>query len=464
MSPGRATQRNRRSGRRLGGVRSQPGVDLNVVDYYVGHPWATGEEELYPVAGEALRVWTRDKQVQYEKVTIVDAPDGRRGLEFESWLSRNAVVTSFHTTTSPTGASLVAGPLAGVALPAVLLYNGQVLGDPADDVLAEALGARTRPGNDYYDVTIVGAGPAGLAAAVYAAAEGMRTLVIEKHAIGGQAGTSTKIRNYLGFRWGISGRDLTVEASRQAEQLGAEFVVTRAATALAAHADDLLVTMTSGAVARSGSVIVTGGVAYRQLGIAAVDRLVGRGVFYGAGAPEIEAMSGRRVCVLGAGNSAGQAACALAAAGADVSLLVRGDAVGASMSDYLVQQVTGTRNIVVRTGTAVVDARGTQWLEALVVRGGDATAEIAADGLFVFVGARPHTEWLANTLELDGNGFVLTGRDLHSQVPAAWLESSLPGVFAAGDIRFGSIKRVAAAVGEGSTAAMLARDHLARRR
>ena len=294
-------------------------LTLNVVDYYVGHPWATGEEELYPVAGEALRVWTRDKQVQYEKVTIDDAPDGRRGLEFESWLSRNAVVTSFHTTTSPTGASLVAGPLAGVALPAVLLYNGQVLGDPADDILAEALGARTRPGNDYYDVTIVGAGPAGLAAAVYAAAEGMRTLVIEKHAIGGQAGTSTKIRNYLGFRWGISGRDLTVEASRQAEQLGAEFVVTRAATALAAHADDLLVTMTSGAVARSGSVIVTGGVAYRQLGIAAVDRLVGRGVFYGAGAPEIEAMSGRRVCVLGAGNSAGQAACALAAAGADVT-------------------------------------------------------------------------------------------------------------------------------------------------
>ncbi|MGH8978819.1 MAG: FAD-dependent oxidoreductase, partial [Acidimicrobiia bacterium] len=289
-------------------------LTLGAVDYYFGHPWATPEEELYPVTAEALRVWSRDEKLSYDKVTIVDLPDGRQGRELATWLTRNSVATTLHTTDSLAGAALVAGPLAGTELPAVLLYNGRVLAAPSGEVLAEALGANTRPAAGRYDVTIVGAGPAGLAAAVYAAAEGLRTLVIEQHALGGQAGTSPKIRNYLGFRWGISGGDLANEAARQAEQLGAELVVTRAATGLAVEGNEHLVTLANGEVARSGAVILAGGVAYRQLGIASVDALIGRGVFYGAGTSETSIMGGCRVSVVGAGNSAGQAAGALAAA------------------------------------------------------------------------------------------------------------------------------------------------------
>lgn len=435
-------------------------LTLNTIDYYFGHPWATPEEELYPVTGEALRVWSRDEQLHYDKATIVDTPTGRRGPELESWLSRNGVAATFHPTTSPTGSTLISGPLAGIPLPAVLLYNGQVLGDPAYDVLAESLGAHTRPADARYDLTIVGAGPAGLAAAAHAAAEGLRTLIIEQFAVGGQASTSPKIRNYLGFRWGISGRDLAADASHQAEQLGAEFVISRAATRLTTDGDDHLVTLANGSVARSGSVMLAGGVAYRQLGVASVDGMVGRGVFYGAGWSEIADMGGRRVFVLGAGNSAGQAACALANAGADVTMLVRGDSLGATMSDYLVQQVTATPSIAVRTGTQVLDAVGTHQLDCLIVCNSNGTTQIAADALFIFIGARPHTQWLAGTILLDAKGFILTGRDLPPNHTAAWLETSTAGVFAAGDIRHGSIKRVAAAVGEGTTAATLAHNHL----
>lgn len=438
------------------------GLTLGSIDYYIGHPWSTPEEELYPVTAEALRVWSRDQHLHYDKVTILDAPRGRRGQEMARWLSRNGVSSTLHTTGSNEGAALAAGPLIGLELPAVLLYNGQVLADPSEDLLARALGAQTSPTRESYDVTIVGAGPAGLAAAVYAAAEGLRTLVLEQRAVGGQAGTSAKIRNYLGFRWGVAGSDLTADASRQAEQLGAEFVVTRAVTTLTTNRNEHHVTLSNGDVARSKAIILAGGVSYRRLAIPAVDDLVGRGVFYGAGTSEITAMSGSRVCVVGAGNSAGQAACALAAAGAEVTLLVRGDDLSASMSDYLVQQITNAFRLSVRTGTQVTSAIGDQQLEALVINHHDRTATIEADALFVFIGARPHTDWLSGTVCLGAQGFILTGRDLPPEHSAAWLETSRPGVYAAGDIRQGSIKRVAAAVGEGSTAAMLARDHLSR--
>ena len=280
----------------------------NQVDYYVGHPWSTPEEELYPVTGEALRVWSQQQELRYDKASIVDDASSTRGPELVSWLNRNAVAARAHTSESTAGRALLEGPLAGTPLPAVLLYDGRTLSDPAEDELAGALGAQTRPGPERYDVAIVGAGPAGLAAAVYAAAEGLRTLVIEKYALGGQAGTSTKIRNYLGFRWGVSGGDLAASAAQQAVQLGAEFVVARDATGLSSEGPDLLVTLDNGDVARSATTILTGGVSYRRLGVESVDALIGRGVFYGAGASEAAAMGGTQVAVLGAGNSAGQAA------------------------------------------------------------------------------------------------------------------------------------------------------------
>jgi thioredoxin reductase (NADPH) len=437
-------------------------LTLNSVDYYIGHPWSTPEEELYPVTAEALRVWSRDQHLHYDKVTILDAPQSRRGPEIARWLNRNAVGSTLYTTDSEEGVALASGPFVDLHLPAVLLYNGEVLADPSEDLIAHALGAHTSPSSESYDVTIVGAGPAGLAAAVYAAAEGLRTLVLEHHAVGGQAGTSAKIRNYLGFRWGVAGSDLAAEASRQAEQLGAEFVVTRAATALETGHREHHITLSNGDVALSKTVILAGGVSYRRIGIPAVDDLVGRGVFYGAGMSEISAMSGCRVCVVGSGNSAGQAACALAAAGAEVTLLVRGDDLSASMSDYLVQQITNASRLSVRTGAQVSGAIGARQLEALVVDDHNGTATIGTDALFVFIGARPHTDWLSGTLSLDAQGFILTGRDLPLEHSASWLETNRPGVYAAGDIRQGSVKRVAAAVGEGSTAAMLARDHSSR--
>lgn len=428
-------------------------LTLGQIDYFVGHPWATADEEVYPVVGEALRAWTKSRQLQLDKVTVVDEVRGGRGEHLTTWLNRNTVPARFRTADSPEGAELVAGPLADRRLPAAVLWDGRVLDDLDEVTLADALGANTRPRREEYDVAIVGAGPAGLAAAVYAASEGLRTVVIEGFALGGQAGTSAKIRNYLGFLWGVSGADLTSQAARQAEQLGAETIVTRTATALATDGDARLLTLSSGDTLRSRHVILAGGVTYRRLDAPGVDPLVGHGVFYGAGATEAAATGGLRTFVLGGGNSAGQAAAHMAAAGAAVTVLIRGDSIAKSMSDYLVEQLDGTPNVDVRTNVEIAEVVGDGQLTALVLedRVTGQRAEVDADALFIFIGAQPHTAWLDGAVTTDDRGFIRTGID-----DAAWLETSINGVYAAGDIRSGSIKRVAAAVGEGSTAAMLA--------
>lgn len=433
-------------------------MTLGQVDYYVGYPWASPDEELYPVVGEALRVWAHDRQLRFEKVTIVDYPGHGHGADLATLLNRNSVATRLHVSTSPEGRALLDGPLAGAELPAVLLWDGRVLAAPEAPELVGALGQRVDPEGGVYDVTVVGGGPAGLAASVYAASEGLRTVMLEVAGVGGQAATSTKIRNYLGFPWGVRGSDLASQAHRQAEQLGAEIVATRSATALERDGEHLLVSLSSDETIRTRRVILAGGVSYRRSGVDSVDALIGRGVFYGAAAGEASSMGGLRVSVLGGGNSAGQAAAHLAAAGADVSVLVRRDSLRHSTSDYLVTQLEGTANISIRCGVRVSDAVGEQQLEALVLEDLEAGASsvIPADALFVFIGAVPHTEWLDGVVELDAHGFIVTGRE-----DADWLETSLRGVYAAGDIRAGSIKRVAAAVGEGSTAAMLARESLA---
>jgi thioredoxin reductase (NADPH) len=331
-----------------------------------------------------------------------------------------------------------------------------VLSAPNAAELAEALGAHTSPTAASYDVAVVGSGPAGLAAAIYASSEGLKTVAVEASAVGGQAGTSAHIRNYLGFPWGIRGADLAHWAGRQSEQLGAETVVARSVVSLEADGGDRVVTLSNGDTLRASCVILAGGVTYRLSGIDSVDALIGHGVLYGAAAGEAAAMAGLKIAVLGGGNSAGQAAFRLASAGARVTVLIRGDSVRKGMSDYLVQQLEGNQNVLVRTQVQVLDALGDGQLSALVLGTKDGEREtLDTDALFIFIGARPATEWLEGVIDLDEHGFILSGRG-----EASWLETSMPGVFAAGDIRSGSIKRVAAAVGEGSTASMLAREYL----
>ncbi len=443
-------------------------LTLNQVDAYFGQPWASPDEELHPLLADELRVWARAHQPRYEKLTIVDAPGGTRGHQLRGWLERNWVATNLVPPDDDSARTLLAD--AGVAatqLPIAILYDGRVLVDPSDPELVEALGARTHPIGGVYDVAIVGAGPAGLATALYAGSEGLRAVIVEGDSVGGQAGTSAKIRNYLGFPWGLSGGELAARAARQAEQLGAEFVLARRAESIRAEDDERVLTLSSGDKITTRTIVLAGGVTYRRLGVAAVDGLVGAGVFYGAAPSEAAGMHGLDVCVLGAGNSAAQAAAHLAAAGAHVTMLVRGANLATSMSDYLVREIEAAPNIEVRLTTEVVDAGTGGRLDHLVVRDAKsgATTELAAQALFVFIGARPHTDWLKDVISLDDRGFVLTGRDIADEWfpdrPPAWLETSVPGVFAAGDIRFGSVKRVAAAVGEGSTAAMLVREYLA---
>jgi thioredoxin reductase (NADPH) len=360
----------------------------------------------------------------------------------------------------------------GSRLPVVVFHSGQVFVDPSYAELVEGLGFGTRPAAAAYDLAIIGAGPAGLAAAVYAASEGLQTLVVEPQVVGGQAGTSALIRNYLGFPRGISGNDLANRALEQAWLFGANLVLAQQVTGLDARGANRLLRLSDGSQVATHAVIIASGVAWRRLGVPPLESLVGAGVFYGAAGAEARAMQGQDVFVVGAGNSAGQASLHLARWAASVTILARGDALGQSMSDYLVQQIERAPNIAVRLHTEVVDGKGGRRLEGLSLRDrhSGATEDIPAAALFVMIGAQPHTEWLAGTVKRDDRGYILTGHDLlHAgKPPPGWpyqrppllLETSLPGVFAAGDVRYRSVKRVTSAVGEGAVAIQLVHAYL----
>jgi thioredoxin reductase (NADPH) len=446
---------------------------LGHLDAYVVKPGTPPDEHFHRFVTEQLDEWSRSNLPGLEVVRVVGEEWAARSHELRELLGRNGVPFGFYPTDGREGQRLLeeAGA-AGKALPAVVLFDGQVLGDPSNAEVGEALGLHVKPYGGCYDVTVIGAGSAGLAAAVYGASEGLSTVVLEPEAIRGQAGTSSLIRNYLGFPTGVSGGDLAVRAYTQAWNFGAEYVYGNPATGLRPESSELVVTTADGSEIRSRAVVVATGMTYRRLGIPSLDALTGAGVFYGAAASEARAMKDSEVFVVGGANSAGQAAVHLARYAAQVTVLVRGRSLADSMSEYLIREIESAPNIAVRHRVAVTGGTGQSRLEGLTLidleSGTAETADAAA--LFVLIGAEPRTQWLPETVRRDQSGFVVTGTDLlqGGQPGEAWplrrppmfLESSLPGVFAVGDVRHGSVKRVASAVGEGSIAIRLVHDHL----
>jgi thioredoxin reductase (NADPH) len=441
------------------------------IDYYLYVPWFPLERNLHPAMSEFLAAWDKGREPSRVAFRIVGSAHSARAHRLRDDLSRASVPYWYFDRESAEGRQLLyEHDLDGAPLPVVLARDGSVLVNPSHEDLLVKLGFRTDPGLRSCDVIIVGAGPAGLAAAVYAASEGLSTLVLEPDIPGGQAGTSSLIRNYLGFPHGLSGEDLTGRALNQAWLFGASFTFATAEGLTVS--DGRRVVRAGGTEIEAGAVVIATGVTWRRLGVPGLEALVGAGVFYGAAGAEARAMTGQDVYVVGAGNSAGQAAIHLARYAATVTMVVRGADLGATMSSYLVTEISKTDNIRVRLSTEITSGDGQCGLESLTLRdrasGGIDTVPAAA--LFVMIGAEPRTGWLPGAIARDEQGFIRTGRDLHRPggLPAGWplkrpplpLETSVPGVFAAGDVRHRSIKRVASAVGEGATSIQLVHEYL----
>jgi thioredoxin reductase (NADPH) len=451
-----------------------PAMTLGQIDTYLFEPWLPVGRFLDLPISQVLADWVPSRGRSFEGIRIVGPRWATRSHELRDMLTRMGIPHGWYQAGTAEGRRLLeeAGE-DGTRLPVVVFHSGQVFVDPSDAELAAALGFGTRPAAGTYDLVIVGAGPAGLAAAVYAASEGLGTLVVEPQAAGGQAGTSSMIRNYLGFPRGIGGGDLANRALEQAWLFGANLVLAQRATGLRVDGPRRLVRLSDGGEVAAEAVVVASGVAWRRLGVPRLEALVGAGVFYGAAGAEARAMEAQDVFVVGAGNSAAQAALHLARYAASVTLLARGPDLGASMSEYLVQEIEQAPNVAVRLRTQVVDGLGGHRLEGLVLRCRDdgSTEEVAAAALFVMIGGEPRTEWLSGVAR-DDRGYVLTGHDLLGPdgLPAGWplkrppllLETCIPGVFAAGDVRHRSVKRVASAVGEGAVAVQLVHQYLDR--
>ena len=435
-----------------------------MIDAYLSAPGAGRDEGFHRAVSELLEEWALEAAPALPALRIIAEQGSARAHELRDTLARSSIPYAFHTPESADGQSwLQQAGQDGSVLPVLVMYTGDVLVDPPNDQIAAAFGLASLP-TAAVDVAIVGAGPAGLSAAVYAASEGLSTLLLEREAIGGQAGSSSLIRNYLGFPRGISGANLATRAFEQAWSFGAIPSMTGPVTGLQPTADGFTLRLAGGGECQARSVLITTGVSYRRLEAPGLDPLLGAGVFYGATASESSAFAGEHVFIAGGANSAGQAAVNLARYARQVTIVIRGGSLAARMSQYLIDEIGATANIDVRASTQIAAAQGSGRLEALTLKDTKTgTAEtVPASALVVLIGAVPHTDWLPPGISRDEHGFIVTGSDLsHGHDPAAsWplpraplpLETSLPGVFAAGDVRHGSVKRVASAVGEGSIA------------
>jgi thioredoxin reductase (NADPH) len=479
------------------------GAAMGQLEGFLAKPWRDADEDFYFAVAEYLAEWDREHRPQFEAIRIVGDPWDAYVQGLRDALFRSGVDHGFYDVATERGHELL-GEVGAAAspgeLPVVILFDGRVLHHPTAAEIAAALGVNTDPAAQVFDVTVVGAGPGGLAAAVYGSSEGLDVLVVDQEALGGQAGTSSMIRNYLGFPRGLSGAELAIRAYGQAWFFGSNFLIGRSATGLRAEGDLLVVTFDDGSEARSRTVILAAGVAYRRLGTEKLEALVGRGIFYGAPITEARGLGGQHVVVIGGGNSSGQASLYLSRYASRVTLVVRGAALD-EMSEYLIRELDARPNIFIRMGTELADAVGERRLQAVRLRQRETGAEeeVACSAAFVLIGASPRTDWLPPEIERDERGYVATGDEVTKMTeipgsadpgakaadsgakpadsdaeakpvdsgskparrPAAF-ETSMPGVFAVGDVRLGSIKRVAGAVGEGSNAIRIVHEYLAR--
>jgi thioredoxin reductase (NADPH) len=451
---------------------------INVVDldHYLLKPWDPPEEKLYPVVDALLDAWLASDHRPVPETKVVGHRWSARSSEVREFLARNQVPYRWYNSDEPEGQRLLEAAQAdGLSLPVVITPEGEPLIEPTDAELASRVGLATTPSKDFYDLIVIGGGPAGLGAAVYGASEGLRTVLVERTATGGQAGQSSRIENYLGFPDGVSGAQLTDRARRQATKFGAEVLTTRDVVELDIKGSARGVRFADGTTIDGHTIILATGVSYRQLDAPGLAELTGRGVYYGSALTEAAACLGQDVYIVGGANSAGQAAVYLSRHAKSVTILVRGPSLEKSMSYYLIRQIADIPNIVVRTCTEVVAGSGEDHLESLTLRStaSGQTETVDAQLLFLFIGAAPLTDWLDQVVVRDSAGFVVAGPDLSvgGERPRGWeldrmpyhLETSVPGVFVAGDARAESAKRVASAVGEGALAVMLVHRYLEKR-
>ena len=445
------------------------------LDHYLLKPWDPPEEKLYPTLTDLLDDWQSAFYPPFEGVRVVGNQWAPASHQVKEFLARNHIPYQWlDPEVSEEARRLIeVSGSTKLELPCLFFPDGSTLQRPDNRDIADRVGLQTSADMPFYDLVVVGAGPAGLAAAVYGASEGLRTLVVERQAPGGQAGMSSRIENYLGFPGGVSGGELARRAVTQARRFGVEILTAQEVVGLSAEGTARTLRLGDGSELSCRALLIATGVSYRQLKAEGIERLSGAGVYYGAAMTEGESVRGKHVYIVGGANSAGQAAMYFSRFAENVTMLVRGESLSSTMSQYLIDQIGSTDNIKVWAKSQVQEALGSERLEKLVIAcdGGRTTDTVEASALFIFIGAVPHTDWLGDLVARDRHGFILSGPDTLGQGspttrnasdrPEFMLETNVPGVFVAGDVRHGSVKRVASAVGEGSMAVMYVHHYLA---